>query len=80
MCGGLGCGCPCPPIRNDIVTPCHLLHQFDHHGWMDQQTDGWTDRWTDGRTDKASYRDARMHLKTGNRRKKFKWEEKTGGK
>ena len=21
----LGVGCPCPPVRNDIVTPCHLL-------------------------------------------------------
>ena len=28
-------GCPCPPIRNDIVNPRHLLHsdcetQMDH--------------------------------------------------
>ena len=21
----LGVGCPCPPVRNDIMTPCHLL-------------------------------------------------------
>ena len=21
----LGVGCPCPPVRNDIVTPCHLF-------------------------------------------------------
>ena len=21
----LGVGCPCPPVRNDIVTPRHLL-------------------------------------------------------
>ena len=30
--GGLGMrmevGCPCPPVRNDIVTPCHLLIDF----------------------------------------------------
>ena len=31
----------------------------------DGQTDRLIDRWTDGRTDKPSYRDARMHLKTG---------------
>ena len=22
----IGVGCPCPPVRNDIVTPRHLLH------------------------------------------------------
>ena len=21
----MGVGCPCPPVRNDIVTPRHLL-------------------------------------------------------
>ena len=21
----MGVGCPCPPVRNDIVTPCHLF-------------------------------------------------------
>ena len=29
VCGGHGVwmkvGCPCPPVRNDIVTPCHLF-------------------------------------------------------
>ena len=24
----LGVGCPCPPVRNDIVTPRHLLFLF----------------------------------------------------
>jgi len=22
----MGVGCPCPPVRNDIVTPRHLFH------------------------------------------------------
>ena len=21
----MGVGCSCPPVRNDILTPCHLL-------------------------------------------------------
>ena len=24
----IGVGCPCPPVRNDIVTPCHLFFFF----------------------------------------------------
>ena len=24
----MGVGCPCPPVRNDIVTPRHLLIDF----------------------------------------------------
>ena len=24
----IGVGCPCPPVRNDIVTPRNLLHIF----------------------------------------------------
>ena len=32
---------------------------------MDQWMDQWTDQWTDGQTDSLSYRDARMHLKSG---------------
>ena len=26
----MGVGCPCPPVRNDIVTPRHLLDAFSH--------------------------------------------------
>ena len=24
----MGVGCPCPPVRNDIVTPRHLFNSF----------------------------------------------------
>ena len=28
----MGVGCPCPPIRNDIVTPRHLFfHEFQEN-------------------------------------------------
>ena len=26
----MGVVCPCPPVRNDIVTPCHLLQCVSH--------------------------------------------------
>ena len=26
----IGVGCPCPPVRNDIVTPRHLLDASSH--------------------------------------------------
>ena len=28
----IGDGCPCPPVRNDIVTPLHLFFHF-HVSW-----------------------------------------------
>ena len=29
----MGGGCPCPPVRNDIVTPRHLF-KFTNHSWI----------------------------------------------
>ena len=28
----MGVGCPCPPVRNDIVTPRHLFYYFGLYG------------------------------------------------
>ena len=42
----MGVGCPCPPVRNDIVTPRHLL-SFDSLSTVDVEaidrshSDGW---------------------------------------
>ena len=34
-------------------------------GWTDRRIEGWTDEQMDGQTDTTSYRDARMHQKSG---------------
>ena len=44
-----------------------LLTDRQRDGPTDGLTDGWTDGWTDGRMDTPSYRDARTHLKMGER-------------
>ena len=57
MCGGhgvwMGVRCPCPPVRNNIVTPRHLLTQSPRQ--MER---------TDCQRDKAIYKGACPQLKS----------------
>ena len=49
----MGVGCPCLPVHNNIVTPCHLLGQYSQFLGFGDKEDMKNTIW-DGKNDKSN--------------------------